>query len=129
MQLGLVNVIIMQIMLCFLQQSNRFFDVCSKQIFSVSLNMKIDSVVQILMIILNFLAGLLSNTQQKRFIAKCSDHLKYFIILVYSIRLTWNRVGVYVNSIVHNKVNFDSDGIIKEIKSMLFSGDELKTID
>ena len=41
--------------------------------------------------------------------------------IVFLLSATKYCIWTYRNSIVHNKVNFDSDCIIKEIKSMLFS--------
>ena len=41
--------------------------------------------------------------------------------IVFLLSATKYCIWTHRNSIVHNKVNFDSDCIIKEIKSMLFS--------
>ena len=41
--------------------------------------------------------------------------------IVFLLSATKYCIWTHPNSIVHNKVNFDSDCIIKEIKSMLFS--------
>ena len=46
--------------------------------------------------------------------------------IVFLLRATKYCIWTHRDSIVHNKVNFDSDCIIKEIKSMLFSRRRIK---
>ena len=41
--------------------------------------------------------------------------------IVFLLGVTKYCIWTHRNSIVHNKINFDSDCIIEEIKSMLFS--------